>query len=224
MPDTLHTYIRHRAAQLGLSLSALCRQAAISRHTLYALERAPRKLPSLTTLVALSQALDVHPMRLLQFVFDLVPIKPEQRRAASGDRSAFVDDVTFPDGAVVSPGQRFQKIWALQNVGSVPWQGRALVCQDDELVIYDARNGQVLLSPGLQPDQRHLPLPDVAPGGMLHAALWFTAPSQPCTVVSYWKMVDADGALCFPGATGLWLMVKVMGIGAVAMMGRGKSL
>ena len=92
------------------------------------------------------------------------------------------------------------------------------------MVIYDARNGQVLLNPGLKPDQRHLPLPDVAPGGMLQVALWFTAPSQPCTVVSYWKMVATDGSLCFPAATGLWLMVRVMGIGAAAVMGRGKTL
>ena len=174
--------------------------------------------------MALAKVLNVHPMRLLQFVFDLVPIKPGQRSAATDDRSAFVEDVSFPDGAVVSAGQRFKKIWALQNVGSVPWLGRALVCQGDEVVSDDARNGQVLLNPGLKTDQRHLPVPDVAPGGMLQAARWFTAPSQPCTVVSYWKMVDANGALCFPDAAGLWLMVKVMGIGAVAVMGRGKTL
>ena len=224
MPDTLHTFVRQRAAQQGLPLSTLCKRAGISRDTLYALERDPRKLQSLATVVALAGALEVHPMRLLQCVFDMLPIKPEARRAAAGDRSAFVDDVTYPDGSVVGPKQRFEKIWALQNVGTLPWRGRSLVCVDDEVVLYSARSSQVLVSPGLKPDRRQLPLPDVLPGAVVQAALWFTAPSQPCTVVSYWKMVDADGALCFPGSAGLWLMVKVVGIGAAAAPAQPKTL
>jgi hypothetical protein len=37
-------------------------------------------------------------------------------------------------------------------------------------------------------------------------------------------MADADGALCFPESTGLWLMVKVVGVGASAAPSVAKSL
>lgn len=217
MPETLHTFVRRRAAQQGLPLTTLCKRAGISRDTLYALERDPRKLPTLSTVVALAGALEVHPMWLLQCLFDLLPTKPEVCRAVAGDRSAFVDDVTYPDGSVVGLKQRFEKIWALQNVGTVPWRGRSLVCVDDEVLLYSVHSGQLLISPGLKPDLDQLPLPEVLPGAVVQAAMWFTAPAQPCTVVSYWKMADADRALCFPGSAGLWLMVKVVGIGAAAI-------
>lgn len=220
---SIDVFVRQRSAQLGLSLAELCRRAGISRQTLYELERLPQKLPSLTTVVALAQALDVHPLRLLQFVFDMVPMKPAHRRAMAGDRSAFVADVTHPDGSTVSPGQRFLKVWALQNVGTVPWHGRALLCRDDEVAIYDTGNAKVLVSPGLQPEQRSVPLPDVAPGDTVQVAVWFRAPSQPCSVVSYWKMVDAEGRICFPAAAGLWVMVRVVSLASSAFDGGAKS-
>lgn len=204
--------MRQRCAQLGLTLSDLCRRAAISRQTLYELARLPQKLPSLTTVVALAQVLDVHPMRLLQFVFDAVPIKPRHRRAAAGDRSAFVDDVSFPDGAVVLPGQRFEKTWALQNVGSVPWQARRLQCQDDQITVLDGNGRRLQVASGLRADAPSVALPDVPSGGTVRISAWFTTPTQPCTVVSYWKLVDASGRLCFPTGTGVWVMVKVMGL------------
>lgn len=207
----LDVYVRQRCAERGLSLSELCRQAGISRQTLYELERMPTKLPSLTTIVALAQVLDVHPMRLLQCVFDVVPIKPAVRRAAAaGDGSVFVGDVTHPDGTVVLPGQRFEKVWALQNVGRVHWRGRAMQCRDDAVAIYDPGASRVLVAPGLQPDRNLVPIPDTAPGDTVRVAAWFTAPTEPCSVVSYWKMVDADGRLCFPSSVGVWVMVRVI--------------
>ncbi len=219
----LDVFVRQRSAQLGLSLTELCRRAGISRQTLYELERLPHKLPSLTTVIALAQVLDVHPMRLLQFVFELVPMKATHRRARAGDRSAFVADITCPDGTVVGPGQRFEKIWSLQNVGTVPWVGRALQCRDDEVAIYDTVGAKVLVSPGLRPDQRTVALPDVAPGDTVDVAVWFTAPSQPCSAISYWKLVDADGELCFPASAGLWAQVRVVALAASAFVSPEKT-
>jgi hypothetical protein len=42
-----------------------------------------------------------------------------------GDASTFVADIT-PDGTVMPPGFRFEKIWRIQNSGTVPWAGRWL--------------------------------------------------------------------------------------------------
>ena len=42
--------------------------------------------------------------------------------------SAFIADVTIPDGTHMKPGQDFEKIWAIQNSGTCTWdEGYALV-------------------------------------------------------------------------------------------------
>lgn len=43
--------------------------------------------------------------------------------AAAGNCARFVADVTVPDGMTVSPGQKVQKVWRLQNCGSTTWNG-----------------------------------------------------------------------------------------------------
>lgn len=211
----LDKFIRLRCRTLGLSLSALCREAGISRQTLYDLVLGG-KLPALTTVVAVASALGVHPMRLLQLIFDAMPVVRERRDAAAGDRSAFVRDVNFPDGELVLPGQRFVKTWELQNVGVVPWVGRRLVCQDDTLTVLSALGERVELAPNLLPEANEVPVPDTAPGQLVQLSMRFTAPSAPATVVSYWKLVGADGRFSFPEARGVWVKVRVCSLATSA--------
>ena len=40
---------------------------------------------------------------------------------ASCDNSVYVSDITIPDNTVVSPGQTFDKTWALMNSGACAW-------------------------------------------------------------------------------------------------------
>jgi lambda repressor-like predicted transcriptional regulator len=210
MHETFDTWMRQRARELGLNLSTLSQKSGLGRQTLYDLARIPEKLPTLQTVVALADVLQVHPLRILHLVFEAVPIKPAVKRAQQqGDRSAFVRDVSVPDGALVLPGQRFTKIWELQNAGSVPWEGRFLQCVDEEVVV-TTRTGETLhLAHNLVPDQQRIPVPTTAPGATLQLSMDFTAPQQPGTVLSYWKSVFADGSLCFPDSAGLWVMVRV---------------
>jgi hypothetical protein len=37
------------------------------------------------------------------------------------DNSAYVSDVTIPDGTVIAPGQAFTKTWKVQNTGTCTW-------------------------------------------------------------------------------------------------------
>ncbi|BDT69782.1 hypothetical protein os1_39740 [Comamonadaceae bacterium OS-1] len=210
MQETLDGWMRQRARELGLNLSALCKQAGIGRQTLYDLACIPDKLPSMQTVVALADVLQVHPLRILHLVFDTVPIKPAVKRAQQqGDRSAFVRDVTAPDGALVLPGQRFTKTWELQNAGNVPWQGRFLQCMDEEVVVA-TRTGETLhLAHNLVPASSRIAVPTTAPGATVQLSVEFTAPQPPGTVLSYWKSVFADGTLCFPDSVGVWVKVRV---------------
>ena len=213
---TLDAYLAERLQSLEMSQSELCRRAGISRQTLHTLNSNPDKLPSLPTVLAIAGALQVHPIRLLQIICDqqaspLNGTKPRQRR---GDRSAFVRDVSFPDGELVLPGQRFVKAWELQNVGQVAWQGRLLRCMDEDLVVY-RRSGEILhLAQPLRPAALQVPVPDTQPGETVQLSVAFTAPNSPGTVLSYWKMVFADGALCYPAARGVWVKVLVTALAA----------
>jgi transcriptional regulator with XRE-family HTH domain len=59
--------------------------------------------------------------------------RPRQRSGSAdangyplpGDESTFITDIT-PDGIIMPPGFRFEKIWRIQNTGTVPWTGRWL--------------------------------------------------------------------------------------------------
>jgi hypothetical protein len=65
--------------------------------------------------------------------------------------ASFVEDLTLPDGAVVSPGERLDKRWAVRNSGSCDWgPGYRLVRLDrgelvggELLALYPARAGQI---------------------------------------------------------------------------------
>lgn len=209
MEVNLELYIRQRCRKLGISISGLCREAGISRQTLYQSWQPGDKYPSLTTLVHIAQVLKVHPLKLLQLLFS-EQVLPETVQSQPGDSSAFVADVTFPDGEQVYTGQRFKKTWCIQNIGEVHWKNRALVCQDEDLMIFSSSQGELQLAQGLVPDQPWIELPEVAPGDTLDISVTFTAPASPGSVISYWKMVHQDGSYCFARSKGLWARVDVV--------------
>ena len=218
MTKQLTPYITERTRSLGISQSELCRLAAISRQTLHTLMTEQDKLPTLQTVMAIASALHVHPLRLLQIICDervpmVATVRAHHKR---GDKSAFVRDVSYPDGALVLPGQRLLKTWELQNVGNVPWQGRWLQCMDEEVFVYQRSGEQLHLALPLQPDALRVAIPDTAPGDSVQISVGFTAPNSPGTVLSYWKATHADGRLCYPGARGVWAKVLVSTLAATA--------
>ena len=210
MSTPLDAYVRRRIQELGLNMSELGRRARLSRQTLHDLGQRPDKLPSLNTVVALADVLQVHPMRLLQLLFEATPLRASVARdAAKGDRSAFVRDVNYPDGELVLPGQHFVKTWELQNVGSQVWENRRLVCQDEDIVVFSQTGERLHLGANLIPDQPDLPIPRTLPGDKVQVSMGFTAPQSPATVLSYWKSFDAEGCVCFPDARGVWVKVRI---------------
>ncbi|MBK6593783.1 MAG: helix-turn-helix domain-containing protein [Burkholderiales bacterium] len=217
MKESLRSYIQSRANEQQLSLSEVCRRADISRQTLYSLHQVPHKLPALQTIVGLASVLGVHPLRLLQLVFDDLPVTPQvKQRHKRGDQGAFIGG-SIPDGSLVLYGQRFIKTWELQNVGRVPWENRYLQCMDDELTVINRRTGKVLaIHENLRPDVNRIPLPHTPPGETVTLSVSFTAPTMPCTCISYWKSVFEDGSMCFPKAQGLSVVVRVSSLATSA--------
>jgi transcriptional regulator with XRE-family HTH domain len=123
--------------------------------------------------------------------------RPTLQRAIPGDASTFVGD-TIPHGTLMTPGQVFEKVWQVQNSGTVAWRGRRL-----------ERQGP-LTGPGLITSPRYVDIPDTAPRETAEIVAQLKAPTYDCASIAYFKMVDAAGALCFPDNYQLGLDVLVM--------------
>lgn len=209
---TIDDFIRKQARELGLNVSKVCKKAGISRQTFYLLAKR-QQYPDLKTMVQLAGVLRVHPMILLQIVFEgLAVAESIQLPSDTADKSAFIDDVTYPDGAPVPAGSVFVKTWVMQNVGSVPWVGRVLRCCDDDLLVYHKVGGRLEVAQGLVPTVTEIPVPTTEPGEKVTMSVEFTAPKLPGTVLSYWKSFYSDGTPCFPDGSGVWAKVRVTSV------------
>jgi transcriptional regulator with XRE-family HTH domain len=122
--------------------------------------------------------------------------RPRITRAVPGDASEFLSD-TIPNGSLMQPGKLFTKTWTIRNSGSVPWQGRQR-----------ERQGP-LTGPGLITSARFYGIQDAAPGDTVRISAQLKAPTYECTSIAYFKMVDAEGSLCFPDSYQLGLEVQV---------------
>jgi DNA-binding winged helix-turn-helix (wHTH) protein len=149
------------------------------------------------------------PHRLLKCVarmgFMLVATPKTRRLAPSsepargkGDRSRFIRDVTVPDGSVVAPGEQFEKVWEIQNAGSVPWCNRHF------------RRTGVCSGPGRLSSEPLTPVPTTNPGQLCLMRMQLTAPSQPGSYYAEWKMVDKDGNLSFLRQAPLFVSIDVV--------------
>ncbi len=94
------------------------------------------------------------------------------------DNLLFIDDLTLPDGTVVTPGSSLDKRWLVQNNGNCNWDSRyrlRLIAGNalgaaSEQALYPARAG-------MQATVRIL----------------FTAPLEPGEYLSEWQAFDANG-------------------------------
>jgi hypothetical protein len=115
-----------------------------------------------------------------------------------GDASRFVGDITVPDGTRVTVNQRFQKVWAVQNIGSVSWHERYLQRMDDPP------------GPNACRTPPRVPIGDTAPGEVVWISVNVVAPAEPGRCWVGWKMVDESGRPYLPSARPIFFLVDVV--------------
>lgn len=90
----------------------------------------------------------------------------------------FLEDVTIPDGTVVSPGQDLIKQWRIENTGSCDWD------KDYSLRLVSGESLSVPTPQHLYPARQ---------GTSFSLQLEFTAPDQPGTYLTMWQAFDPQG-------------------------------
>lgn len=211
----LSEYVKKHLEKSGMSLAEFARRAKLSRQSVYNILNSELEQARLSTFIQIANALKIHPMDLLRVFFsrwEFPSTAPTRTKSLiNGDDIGFIGDITYPDYSILSPGQTFEKIWEIRNVGIVPWKNRRLLCLDQHIEVrFDNGDQLDTYRYGLMPlDGREIMLPDIAPGTNHQVCIRFLAPEVACTTISYWKMVDEQGNYTFPDMTGLYCLVQV---------------
>ncbi|MFZ6872519.1 NBR1-Ig-like domain-containing protein [Undibacterium sp. Di27W] len=220
MNSTIHPIrkaIDQACKQHKITHTYLCARADISRETLYRVLRGEVERATVTTIYKIARAAKIAPISLLRLVYDDIDLGPGifVQTKYSGDIPSFINDETFPDGSTVYVNARFTKIWNFQNTGSVPWINRRLKRVDEELALCrrnSAGQYEPVAKSYLESESNEVLIADTLPGMTVAIAVNFRAPNLPCDVISTWKMIDAEGNLCFPEYSGAWVKISVVAI------------
>ncbi|KAL6077640.1 ZZ type zinc finger domain-containing protein [Balamuthia mandrillaris] len=118
---------------------------------------------------------------------------PEPNKALD---SSFVKDVTIEDGAQVSVGSKFKKIWRIRNSGSQAWPADCVlkVVHPETMDLLGGGSGQVRLANA------------VPPGQEMDIAVQLVAASKPGRYCCHWRLFHGDEAF---GAR-IWCDVNVV--------------
>ena len=207
--------VEKHCKDLGISQRELCRRSGISRSTLFKLLYGDTKKANLSTLITLSHAIKAHPIHVFRCCLKQIEFPKYTTEGARNKHDAvgFIEDVSYPDYSPVTINSKFIKVWKIQNVGNEDWVGRRFVCIDKKPEMnLDLPEGVAppSMTMGLTPTQRIVLMEDTFAGGYVDIAVEFTAPPYPCSVYSYWKMLDSNGNFCFPQSQGIYCLVSVV--------------
>jgi len=93
------------------------------------------------------------------------------------DGLLFVEDLTIPDGTLVSPGEHLDKHWTVKNIGSCNWD-----------VSYQVA---LIAGPAMGAPAQQALYPALS-GTEVTIHMTFTAPEEPGTYRSAWQAFTAD--------------------------------
>jgi len=101
--------------------------------------------------------------------------------AVCTDKAKLTKDVTVPDNTRMDPGEEFEKIWRLENVGTCTWSS-------NYSIVFDS--GNIMGGPPSKTLNT-----SVAPGGTIDTSVSFTAPMSNGTHKGNWLLRNVNGLL-----------------------------
>lgn len=211
----LSHFLNARAKALKLPATVVSKRAGISRQTWYRLIKADIKHIRLETLVRIADVLQVSLVDLSH-----VYIKQQKLREEALISKVHIDNTypfiksRMPLDVLLNEDEVFEKKWEVVNASNTYWVERRLVCVDERFEVRRKSKDTCLRTGrhygGLTPDKYHLSIPLTAPNERITLSVQFRAPKEPGTVISFWKMVNANNEDCFPEYAGLSCQVRVV--------------
>jgi hypothetical protein len=161
----------------GPSISE-ARAASITAAALTAVhgaEATPTPSPS----AAESPSPEISPSHIPTATLNRTNTLPQAVVPSGCDNSAYVSDVTVPDGTVMEPGEKFTKTWKFKNTGSCDWTTSYTIAWFSGEIMKGATT----------------PLTGtVEPGEEADVSVELVAPSTAGTYTGYWKLRNASEA------------------------------
>lgn len=111
------------------------------------------------------------------------------------DSSEIISE-TVPDGTIFPFGSTFMKSWTLRNTGEIPWLNRSVRRMTPNTPTYPHSAETVVVT-------------DTMPGETVVIAVEMTVNRYPSIAIVRFKMVDAQGNLCWPNSYPHGLSVAV---------------
>jgi len=127
------------------------------------------------------------------FFASVAPAAAQPASTRSSNGVTYLGDVTYPDHAVVAPGQALTKTWRVANSGTAAWDGTF------SLTLQPGATLQAAAS---------VPLPAVGAGQTADLSVPVTVPSAPGVYAATWRLTAPDGRTF---GTPLWAAVVVPG-------------
>lgn len=106
------------------------------------------------------------------------PTNVSYASAGACDGSAYVSDVTIPDGSILAPGETFTKTWRMKNTGACAWSS-------NYALIFSSGNRMSGISTPIEQT--------VAPGASAEISVELTAPDEEGTYTGYWILANSGG-------------------------------
>ena len=126
--------------------------------------------------------------------------------ASCRDSAILVEDVTYPDNAIVNAGESFTKTWKLQNVGTCTWTGYTVAFVD----------GDRMSSPDA------VPVPETERSKPVDVSVDLIAPTEDGTYRGNFELRNADNQPVLIGAESIfWVQVVVGPIQSSTNLGSG---
>ena len=113
------------------------------------------------------------------------------------DSALLVEDVTYPDNALVNTGEKFTKTWKLQNTGTCTWTGYTVAFV----------NGDRMASPD------SVPVPETASKATVEVSVELTAPSTDKVSRGNFELHNAEGKTVSMGTESIFWVQVVVGTG-----------
>jgi len=107
------------------------------------------------------------------------------------NKSAYIDDITIPDGTILAPGEVFVKTWELKNTGYCTWKA------DSSLVFF---KGNSMSGQNTEIGKT------LASGNQAKFSIELTAPDAEGTYTGYWILADKYG---YPFGTPFFVQIVV---------------